>query len=289
MPNPYSLPGFVIDPQPFDSEAHRSPDPRGVFKIYEPPLSTARYVMGVDPSVGITGWDREVRVDDDKSTDNGAVEVIRVGERGGPDIQVAEFAAPVDAIELGTYANFLGRLFCGRSESGQALCIIEVYPGPGLETLRTMINVYGYTNHYQHTYLDTLAPRTTSVGSLGWTASKQSVLALWIQAKRHMALGKVVLHSSYLIEEMRDCEMDPVKMVGKALGGRHDDRVRAMQLCLWAAHLWTTDVQTDDTKATQGEGQVDWQRSAVTVDQMMDQANDMISDVMEEAPDWEIA
>ena len=112
-------------------------DPRGIIWLYEPPSPRARYVMGVDASQGRTGWSRYNRTEDDSEIDNGAIEVIRLGtgEPGHPgftpDVQVAEYAAPIDPYDLATVANTMGRLYGGRNEDGQALAIIEVYPGPG--------------------------------------------------------------------------------------------------------------------------------------------------------------
>ncbi len=45
------------------------------------------------------------------------------------DIQVAEFAAPIDAEDAAGVVNFLGRMYAGASEEDQALAIIEVQPG----------------------------------------------------------------------------------------------------------------------------------------------------------------
>src|SRR5262245_12713784 len=88
-------------------------DPRGLVHIYEPPRPTATYVLGVDPTVGITGWNRHLRTQSDEKVDNACVQVIRVGT---PDTQVAEYAAPIDAYELATVVNFLGRMYAGANE-----------------------------------------------------------------------------------------------------------------------------------------------------------------------------
>jgi hypothetical protein len=55
-------------------------DPRGIVWIWEPAISGATYVIGVDPTVGRTGWNRYSRVKEDAKTDNGAIEVIKVGK-----------------------------------------------------------------------------------------------------------------------------------------------------------------------------------------------------------------
>ena len=141
-------------------------DPRGMVLMFEPPSIKETYVLGCDPTVGRVGWNRILRTRDDLRTDNGAIEVIKVGRNGKPDIQVCEYAAPIDPEDLADVCNMLGRLYAGSDESGQCLCIIEVYPGPGLLTQRKMLNALGYYNMFIWKYLDSMSVKLTT--SLGW-------------------------------------------------------------------------------------------------------------------------
>jgi hypothetical protein len=111
-------------------------DPRGLINVWQPPLESANYVVSCDPSYGIAGWHRQLRTEEDEKVDNCAIEVIRCGAGRGPDVQVAEYAAPIDAEDAAGVVNFLGRMYGGASEEEQALAIIEVQPGPGLLTQR---------------------------------------------------------------------------------------------------------------------------------------------------------
>ena len=77
-------------------------DPRGILWAYEEPKLNADYVVGVDPTLGLSSWTRYSRTRDDVDTDNGAIEVIRVGK---PDVQVAEYAAPINALDLAEAAK----------------------------------------------------------------------------------------------------------------------------------------------------------------------------------------
>ncbi|KKK58258.1 hypothetical protein LCGC14_3046250, partial [marine sediment metagenome] len=86
-------------------------DPRGILWIYEQPQPNADYVVGVDPTLGLSSWTRYARTRDDVDTDNGAIEVIKVGKL---DVQVAEYAAPINALDLAEAANAIGRLYKGR-------------------------------------------------------------------------------------------------------------------------------------------------------------------------------
>lgn len=252
-------------------EAPWDRDPRGMVLVFEPPRPTESYVMGIDPTVGIVGWNRQLRTQDDIRVDNGAIEIIRIGRRGKPDIQVCEYAAPIDPEDLADVANLLGRFYGGNDEDGQALSIIEVYPGPGLMTQRKMINSYGYYRHFVWKYLDTMLPKATS--SIGWQSSPKSVRDLWIRGTRHISLEKLRVTSPYLAEELAHCEADELKMTAKASSGKHDDRVRAVLMAIWAAHDWDNPIEEVKTEVTVGK-EPDWQRSDISAEKMYDAWND---------------
>jgi len=253
-------------------------DPRGMVLMLEPPSQRETYIMGIDPTVGIVGWDRHHRTRDDLRTDNGAIEIIRVGRNGKPDMQVCEYAAPIDPEDLADVANVLGRLYAGQEENGQCLCIIEVYPGPGLLTQRKMLNHLGYTNMFIWKYLDSVSVRMTT--SLGWQSSPKSVRDLWIRGTRHISLDKIRVTSPYLAEELAHCEADELKMTAKASSGKHDDRVRAFLMAIWAAHDWS--YQVDDRKVEVSTFKpVDWQRSDISAEKMYEQWDTFLDDMLE--------
>lgn len=249
-------------------------DPRGLVFLYEPPNPRSRYVIGVDAAQGRTGWNRYNRIDDDSDSDNGAIEVIRLGsgEPGSlnfkPDAQVAEYAAPIDPYDLAKVANALGRMYGGRDEDGQALCIVEVYPGPGGPTQRTMMETYGYSNFYRWQFLDTGMPSERSKFDFGWYSTKQSMQHLWTRGLRLIHRKQLVFKSDHLVEEFADCEMDLVRLRGGAARG-HDDRVTACLLALWAGHNWTFDVEPVVSHVEQGKT-VEWQAQDISSERMVD-------------------
>lgn len=220
-------------------------DPRGLVWIWEPPSSASTYVLGVDPTVGKTGWNRFSRVKEDSKIDNGCIQVIRVGKNGHPDCQVAEYAAPIDAFDLGYVVNALGRMYAGADED-QAKCIIEVYPGPGAATLQTCLEL-GYTNHFRWEYYGD-SPATPT-RAMGWHASSRTNRDLWVKASRHIVLQNVIIKSPWLAEEYADCRMNLEKEYGENPGG-HDDRVRAFNLALWIANSWTMNIERTQEKVT---------------------------------------
>ena len=273
-PQPYRIGGSAVI-EPMDSiQVDR--DPRGVIWLWEPPRSGAVYCMGVDPTVGLVGWDRALRVQDDEKTDNGAIEIIRVGR--DRDYQVAEFAAPIDPEELADVANALGRLYAGADEDGQCLAIVESN-NSGLLTIRRMLNEHGYTNQFIWKYLDSAVPKPTH--SLGWYATPKSVQLLWVRSSRHILKGKLAIRSKWLVEEMTDAEIDPDRMAAKAIYGRHDDRLRAINLAIWAAHEWSVDVETEKVEVSEGSGLPEWQATDCTAEEMYDQWNERFAELCE--------
>jgi len=221
-----------MDPIEFDG------DPRGIIWVWEPPSRGSTYVLGCDPTVGRTGWNRYSRVKEDAKTDNGAIEVVKVGKDSKKDVQVAEFAAPVDAFDLAYILNVMGRLYAG-TDDDQCKCIIEVFPGPGAGTLQQCLEL-GYTNHFRWEYYgDTVA---TPTRSMGWHASPRTNRDLWVKASRHLVLQNCVIRSPWLAEEFADCRMNIEKDYAENPGG-HDDRVRAFNLALWIANSWTMNIE----------------------------------------------
>lgn len=273
-PQPYRIGNsYILEPM---DAIQLDRDPRGVIWLWEPPREGATYCMGVDPTVGLVGWDRTLRVSDDERTDNAAIEVIRVGK--DRDYQVAEFAAPIDPEELADVANVLGRMYAGSDEDGQCLAIVESN-NSGLLTIRRMLNEHGYLNQFVWKYLDSAVPKPTH--SLGWYATPKSVQLLWVRASRHILKGHLAIRSRWLIEEMCDCEMDPDKMTAKAVYGRHDDRVRAMNLAIWCAHEWSTDIESERQEVSSGAGLPEWQATDITAEELASAWNERFADLGE--------
>src|SRR5215469_12921889 len=52
-------------------------DPRGLLLMWHEPKNDAEYVIGCDPTMGITGWTRSGRKDGDEKTDNCAIEIFQ--------------------------------------------------------------------------------------------------------------------------------------------------------------------------------------------------------------------
>lgn len=261
-----------------ESGADLDEDPRGVVWMYEEPKSWATYIMGCDPTVGITGWSRASRTDGDHKTDNGVIEIFRVDAIPavvlGPDrkpeidprtkhprmyykdLQVAEFAAPCDAVEIARVCNLLGRIYAG-SAVDQCELIHEAFPGPGMLTTQELLRL-GYSNLWYWEYIDSVVEETSRVG---WRSSRETQKLLWYRSRRHLIGRNAIIQSKHLLAEYSNAVIDVDKMRAMAAYGYHDDRMQAANMCFWAGHKWTYDVERTSEPVT-ATPDIDWQRSA---------------------------
>jgi len=266
-------------------------DPRGLLLMYEPPMKRAKYVMGLDPTEGITGWNRGSRVAGDEKTDNGAIEIFRIDgakelvwetkpNPAGPgnlklpvidpitkqqkvlyrDVQVAEFAAPCDAVEIARVANVLGRIYAG-DEDDQCELIWEAWPGPGILSTQELLRL-GYGNLWHWEYIDSVAEETNR---MGWRSTRESQKLLWYRSRRHLMNRQALIRSTFLKDEYANAEIDVEKMRARAAYGYHDDRFQAANMVFWAGHKWTYDVERTDEQVTTAVV-TDYQRVAPGLD-----------------------
>lgn len=264
-------------------------DPRGVALLWEPPIPHARYIMGLDSAEGITGWTRATRIDGDHKKDNSVIEIFRVdgmkepqwkmeGEHKIPDIdpvtkqqrvkyrdvQVAEFAAPCDAVEIARIANVLGRIYAGDSED-QCELIWEAWPGCGMLTTQELLRLgYGNLWHWEH-----ISDIVEETQRLGWSSTRESQKILWYRARRHLMEQRAVIRSRFLREEYASAEIDMDKMRARASYGSHDDRFMAANLCFWAGHKWVYDPERTWEDVSEAAPVVDFQHMAPTLDDHM--------------------
>lgn len=283
----YRVGKYGLEVSPYD--AH---DVRGLLFAWEPPSEAYSYFMGVDPTVGVLGWTRSTRTDEDYKHDNAAVEVFRAGswkmvkeymEKDGkqvevqqlkrtPDIQVAEWTGPIDAQDFASICNFIGRLYGGSHEDKQALAIIEVSPGPGWMTQREMHDRFGY-DHFYHWLQEGRNMTQRDTGNMGWYSNFRNRRDLWTRSGGHLKRRNAILRSKWLVEEMVACTPDNFfSMTGRAarLGksGLNDDRVVATMLALWAANEWVIGAEPTEPAALTNAASTDWQNSAMTAEDL---------------------
>ena len=261
-----------------ESDEAVNSDPRGLLLVWEEPKHWAKYIMAADPTDGITNWSRGSRREDDYKTDNGVIEIFRPNaikmplfKNGKPlmdkatgtqqfvmrDLQVAEFAAPIDTVELSKVANFMGRMYAGE-ESDQCEFIYESYPGPGPLMTQELIRL-GYGNLWQWQQFANSVAEDTNV--IGWQATPRSTRILWTRARMHLMSRRAKLMSPWAVEEYANAVVDMQKMAAKASYGAHDDRLRACNLAFWAGHRWTDNPERTNEPVTE-RLDVDWQHLA---------------------------
>src|SRR6185437_10201283 len=236
-------------------------DPRGQLLVWEPPLDNADYHCGVDPTMGIRGWNRQLRTDDEEKHDNAAIEVFRRGlwvdqitevkdERGNvrttrvptkqPDVQVAEWVGPIDPEDLAYVCNFIGRMYPGNSDERQALMAIEVAPGPGWLTQRVLKDQYGYDRFFRW-LKEGYNMLQQDTGKNGWYSSVHTRRDLWVRGAGHIGRRKVVINSKHFVEEMVACKPDnflalTARAQRSGVSGLNDDRVVGGLISIWSCN-----------------------------------------------------
>jgi len=272
--------GLALGTTELRNQVVTADDARGIVWMWEPPQANSIYCISADPCKGITGWNRLLRTRDDAKIDNAAIEVFKKAKMPGlPDTQVCEFFAPLDPYDLAPVVNTLGRIYGGSQDDGQALCIIEVWPGPGAATQRELWEKYGYTNMFVWKHLD--RPGMNPIASYGWSSTKKSVRDLWIKGVRHITMDMLHVNSPWLVEEMANCENNPDTMRGAAIFGYHDDLVSASLMNLWALHDWTGQVETVPTTSVETNTNTpDWQCSDVSFEDMEEQWEETVENML---------
>jgi len=263
-------------------------DPRGQLLVWEPPLEWADYVCGVDPTMGILGWNRLMRTDEEENHDNAAIEVFR---RGGwkegqkqPDVQVAEWVGPLDAEDLGYVCNFVGRMYAGSSEEQQALMAIEIAPGPGWLTQRVLNSQYGY-ERFPPWLVEGSNMIQRDTGKRGWISNVHTRRDLWIRGAGHIKRQKVILNSKHFVEEMVACKPDNfLSLTARAqrsgTTGLNDDRVVAGLIALWFCNEWIVGAEPTEPSPRQDTAQPDWQLSAMSAEDMAEAWDGRLSELL---------
>ena len=258
-------------------------DPRGVLLMWEGRKRGAKYLMGLDTAEGITGWSRGSRHPKDKEKDNSVIQVFEISghverkyvtDPDGTrrldidpvtkqtrlhykDVQVAEFAAPCDPVEAARIANIIGRIY--HDDEGEPCELIwEAWPGCGILCTQELLRL-GYPNlwHWQR-----IADAAEDTSALGWRSSHESQKVLWMRSRRHLMQENAIIRSKWLREEYSTAEINFTKMRAMASSGSHDDRMMAANLCFWAGHKWTYEIEEDRAVATETPKEIDYQNRA---------------------------
>ena len=259
-PQSWRIGSRIIAPCTIDDD-----DERGILWVWEEPHASETYIVSIDPTVGRPGWSRELRTEADLSTDNAAIEVFRAGRAGRPDAQVAEFVAPMDAIDIAPICAHIGLLYGQHNEDGQAQIIGEI-TGPGAVTQRELIDRFNYTNLWRWTQWGSAQVRRTS--QYWWWSSRSANKDLWMRGSHHIHKRRVILRSKWLVEELADIVGDIFLLIGEARYGRHDDRAMSTLFNLWAMHDWSSREDLEPLAIPESTNEPDWVASDITADGM---------------------
>jgi hypothetical protein len=243
----------------------------GKLIVYEDPLPTASYVVGVDPSGG-------------KGSDRSVVEVLRVGDLERPDEQVAEFASDHHGPhEISPVAALLGRLY-GDGSGGEALLIVECNGEYGDSCIFDIRSKLQYGNLFVWKVYD--RTKNLNTNRIGWWTTNSTRPKLVARGVHAITNDDLVINSEHLLDEMEDFQTDHWMAKAQASSGRHDDRVMAMLMAYWAAHdnEWMAgyDVaeerrnlraagKLEQTAKESAEPPKTWQNTAITYDQMLEE------------------
>ena len=146
-------------------------------------------------------------------------------------------------------------------------------------TQREMMSRYNYQNMYVWQYLDGAATRRSTY--FGWQATPDNNKALFLKCLRHIDKMLIEIRSPWLVDEFADCTSDWVKAQLRAKWGRHDDRVRAFFLAIWAAHSWTSFQDTYEAHADEGKRPVNLAATDISSEQMEQVISDSIANQLD--------
>lgn len=193
--------------------------------IFEWPIEGEEYILGADTGDGI-GADRSV------------CEVLRKGTIHRPDAQVAEFAsAYVNAYDFWAICMAIGTLYSVPREGmfRQPKIVAEVNRNG--ESVQLELRKRGWTHFHVWTRYDSKKIDQSKSTKLGWVTNSWSrPMALDLLLK-YIESGWLEINSPWFVDEMSDLERSWDQQDLKAIHGGHDDRIMAMAIALFSAHV----------------------------------------------------
>lgn len=193
--------------------------------IWEWPLEGEEYVLGVDTGDGI-GADRSV------------VEVIRKGTAYRNDEQVAEFAsAYINAYDFWAICMALGTLYTVPRDGGLRQPKIVAEVNRNGESVQLELRKRGWGNFHIWVRYDSKKMNQAQSTKLGWVTNSWSRPMCLDMLLKYIDAGWVNINSPWFVDEMSDLERSWDQQDLKAIHGGHDDRIMAMAIALFSAHV----------------------------------------------------
>lgn len=198
--------------------------------VWEWPEDDQIYYVAVDSALGVPDGDYSV------------IEVFRLGMKGEPDEQVAEWWGHCPPHELARISAALGFWYKG---NGSATEIAIEYQGPGITTGDKIRDELDYPNLYRPKYKDRIAAQYTP--HVHWVTTVKTRDLIITEMNEALLSHSVIIYSETLVDEMLDFgTMDTgggsmsVRYKGQ---GNHDDGVMAAQICLYCLRETNTQVR----------------------------------------------
>jgi len=196
--------------------------------LWEQPKGNEAYYIGVDVGDGIVGGDFSV------------AEIFRAGFGNSPDVQVGEWVGYEPPLAFAKIVYALGFFF--------NKCEIAVeYAREGMTTANSLMNDLEYPNLYRPRHAD--RPGKQMANYLHWQTTSKTKPGLLVRMNETLLEDMIIVHSQYLLDELRRCVKDGVTFAG--LGG-HDDAAVAGCIALYCLRETMPELRV---QATSGDPQ----------------------------------
>jgi hypothetical protein len=219
---------------PLKEERLRFDNPMDVDRIllvFHQPRPGVSYSIGVDTSEG-------------KGQDSTAINVWALGDKGRPDVQVAEYASPyVNHVEAFAFILAIAAYYGKYMEQGvtrwkEPYVSIEQVQAVG-DTAQLQMRKMGYSNFHRFVRYDSKRIRKNRANKMGWYTYGWS-RALLIGNFVHSAQsGWAEINSPWLIDEMKHFEVHITKSGKEKLEHEedmHDDRIFSSAEAIFCPH-----------------------------------------------------
>jgi len=227
-------------------------DPLKRLIVYERPRKGEHYSIGIDPGTGVGG-------------DRTAIEVVKTGYAGFPDIQVAEFASDdIDNVEIAAWATAIAAWYGQHYEEGETPRIIIEQKRKYGDSVYHAMKLYGFKNHHIFRMYDkkTLRPRPSINPREGWFTNEWSRPMLLSAYKYAVDNGWIKVNSRWLLAEMEGHEQR-VTEGGKTRAdharGKHDDRLFGIAMAYFTNHDLDSMMEREHQRCQKPTGEVEWE------------------------------
>ena len=183
-------------------------------RVWEQPEAGEAYYVAGDPAHGLEGGDFS------------CAQVIRIGHGCEPDVQVAEWNGWINPTPFGHILVGLAKWYNGAELSVEMNSV-------GERTYIEIFRILEYSNLFRWKHYDKVKNFWSDY--MAWLTTSKTRDLIITNLRERIMENTVVLYSQDLLKQMLHftAEEDGGKFQGQAT---NDDRVMAMQICLWCAH-----------------------------------------------------